>query len=143
MKKAYLATSYSYKTAPKMLRNVSLLAKFVQWWRFRRVTRMTALLMMKTGWNIYSPITHSHPIPKWIPKRLDTHSFWLNLDFDWIEACNEVWVYMQPGWDKSYGVGRELAFAKRREIPVRYVTMEGEFKDEPPRFYVLPKDVRE
>ena len=104
---------------------------------------MMAVLLVKTGWNIFSPITHSHHIPQYIPDRLDTHAFWLNLDFDWIEACDEVWVYMQPGWDTSYGVGRELKFAERRGIPIRYIDMNGEFVGEAPRFYVLPKEVRE
>ena len=143
MKRAYLATSYSYKTAPGMLRNISWLAKIVQYARFRRVTKATALLMVKTGWNIFSPITHSHHIPQYIPDRLDTHTFWLNLDFDWIEACDEVWVYMQPGWEESYGVSRELKYAARHGKPIRYVNMDLEFTTEPPRFYVLPKAVRD
>lgn len=143
MKRAYLATSYSYKTKPGSIRNLSIIAKLVQWWRFRRVTKMMAKLLTETGWNIFSPITHSHPLPKYIPERLDTHTFWLNLDFDWIEACDELWVFMQPGWDLSYGVKRELAFAARREKPIRYINMDGSFEGEPPRFYVLPKAVRE
>ena len=143
MKRAYLATSYSYKTAPKALRNVSALAKLVQWWRFRRVTKAMARLLVETGWNVFSPITHSHPLPKYIPDRLDTHAFWLNLDFDWIDTCDELWVYMQPGWGESYGVKREIAYAKRHEKPVRYINVNGGFESELPRVYVLPKEVRE
>jgi hypothetical protein len=97
--------------------------------RYWRVTKATARLMENHleirggevhGWNIFSPITHSHHIPKWIPERLNTHTFWLGLDFDWIYSCDEVWVYMQPGWVQSYGVGEEIQLARDNEIPVRF-----------------------
>lgn len=124
-------------------KKIPLLRNIVQWWRYKQVTKATASLLEITGWNIFSPITHSHPIPKFIPDRLNTHTFWLNLDFDWIEVCDELWVYMQPGWDQSYGVARELKFAQRRDKPIRYVNMDYTFEGEAPRFYVLPKEVRE
>jgi hypothetical protein len=70
------------------------------------------------------------------------HIVWLNLDFDWISACDEMWVFMQPGWDTSYGVDREIKFCKKREIPVRFVNEDFTFSGEEPRIYVLPKAVR-
>lgn len=158
MKRAYLATSYTWKPKNKWIAKLfvrsqqSFLNRLVMLVRYYRVTKATAKLMVKTGWNIFSPITHSHPIPRWIPERLDTHTFWLNLDFDWIDTCDEVWVYMQPGWDESYGVERELKYAQRKEKTIRFVNMNYEFvvTDEDygnilggePRFYVLPKAVR-
>lgn len=125
MKKVYLATSYSYKTKEGMLRNISWLAKFVQWVRYRRVTKATAYFLTKgveTGnrVNIFSPITHSHPLPKYIPRRLDTHSMWLGLDFQWIDCCEEMWVYMQPGWDESYGVAKEIEHCQETDKPIRF-----------------------
>lgn len=147
MKRAYLATSYSYKTkmfgyatsprGPWWLRPI---CKIVQYIRYRRVSKATAKLMEKTGWNIFSPITHSHIIPKWIPTRLDTHTFWLGLDFDWIETCDELWVFMQPGWDQSYGVEKEMILAKGLGMKVRYVNMWYDFIGDDPEFYPLPKD---
>ena len=121
--KVYLATAYSYKTAPGSTRNLKWFALVMQWLRYRRVTKATAKLLMK-GYNVFSPITHSHPIPKYIPARLDTHSMWLGLDFDWIDCCDEVWVYMQPGWDESHGVQQEILYAMETGKPVRYVDMD-------------------
>lgn len=139
MKRAYLATSYSWKTTPFMRRNLPWVAKIVQRIRYRRVNKAMAKLMMSTGWNVFSPITHSHPIPKYIPDRLDTHTFWLNLDFDWISTCDELWVYQQPGWDYSYGVKKELELAKSLDMPVRYVDFKTyQFKGEPPERFRLP-----
>jgi hypothetical protein len=143
MKRAYLATSYTWKSKYRTIPVIgAIICKVVENVRFRRVTKATAMLLESTGWNVFSPITHSHPLPKHIPDRLNTHTFWLNLDFDWISACDEMWVFMQPGWDTSYGVDREIKFCKKREIPVRFVNEDFTFSGEEPRIYVLPKAVR-
>jgi hypothetical protein len=125
MKKIYLATSYSYKTKNGMLRNLSWFAKFIMWVRYRRVTRATAHFLVEgviTGAkvNIFSPITHSHPLPKYIPRRLDTHSMWLGLDFQWIDCCDEMWIYMQPGWAESYGVEQEIRHCRQTDKIIRF-----------------------
>jgi hypothetical protein len=71
--------------------------------------------------NIFSPITHSHPLPKYMPKSCNTHKFWLKLDFDWIKACDELWVFCQKGWNKSTGVVREIKYAESLGMPVKYI----------------------
>ena len=142
MKRAYLATSYTWKSS---LRNIpivgKILARLVEYWRYRRVSKATAKLLSTTGWNIFSPITHSHIIPKWIPDRLNTHSFWLHWDFDWISACDEVWVYRQPGWNESYGVAKELELtAEVLKKPIRHIEYKTcRFLGEGPLYYNFPK----
>lgn len=143
MKRAYLATSYTWKNP---MRNLPLigkaLARLVEYVRYRRVSKATAILMERTGWNIFSPITHSHIIPKWIPERLNTHTFWLNLDFDWISMCDEVWVFCQPGWQESYGVGKEIELAiTRLNKRVRFVSMDYKFQGKEPMTFKHPKDI--
>jgi hypothetical protein len=97
------------------------IAWIVQTCRYHKVNKATAQLMMTYDVNIFSPITHSHPLPKYMPKDYNTHEFWLKLDFNWISACDELWVYCQKGWDKSTGVDREITQAHNWNIPVRYI----------------------
>ena len=145
MKRAYLATSYTWKSrwgkAPIIGK---MLSRFVEYVRYRRITKATAFLLKETGWNIFSPITHSHALTACgIPERLNTHTFWLGLDFDWIDACDELWVYMQPGWMKSYGVQEEIKLALNKGMKVRYVHAEGRWPihfDYPPIIYECPTD---
>jgi hypothetical protein len=116
-----------------------VLGRFVEHIRYIRVSQATAALLESTGWNIFSPITHSHIIPRWIPNRLNTHTFWLGLDFDWIKACDEVWIFMQPGWEQSYGVSKEVELARTRlGKRVRYVNLDYTFSGETPEFIPHP-----
>ena len=113
--KVYLATCYTYGSGKGPI------AKFVMWLRCKRVTKKTAELLTQ-GYNVFSPITHSHPLPKYIPDRLNTHSLWLGLDLQWIDCCDELWCFMQPGWKKSYGVQTEIEYAWKNGIPVKLVS---------------------
>ena len=142
MKRAYLATSYTWKNPMRSWPLIGkLLGRLVEYVRYKRVSKATAHLLETTGWNIFSPITHSHIIPRWIPNRLNTHTFWLGLDFDWISACDEIWVFMQPGWKESYGVNKEVELAQKRlGIRVRFVKMDYEFDGPRPEFIPHPVD---
>ena len=131
MKRIYLATSYTWKSwmikipvLGKLLHNIVM---FTRYWR---VTRTTAVLL-RYGVNIFSPITHSHHIPKWLPDRLNTHSFWLELDFDWLSTCDEMWVFMQSGWAESYGVQEEIKYCQKMGIPIKFVNTEYQLRSDP------------
>jgi hypothetical protein len=141
MKRAYLATSYTWKNKWAKVPVIGkMLSRLVEYVRYRRVSKATAILLEKTGWNIFSPITHSHIIPKWIPNRLNTHTFWLGLDFDWISVCDEVWVFYQPGTGISYGVTEEIKTALYKlKKKVRFITTDYEFVDQEPEFFDLPE----
>lgn len=132
MNRAYLATSYTWKS--KWVKIPVLgkwLHKIVMHVRYWRVTKCMAELLRKdTKTNVFSPITHSHHVPKWLPERLNTHTFWLGLDFDWISVCNEMYVFMQPGWSESYGVNEEIKLCLSKGIPVRFVDMDYRFVGE-------------
>ena len=89
--------------------------------RTLQATQKTAELMQK-GYNVFSPLTHADPISDFISEenRVD-HDFWLKIDFDIIKRCDELWVYMLPGWERSYGISQEIIFAKDNNIPVKYI----------------------
>ena len=111
--KVYLASPYGGNGGP--------IARSLCGWRFRNVTKVTAY-WMKRGLNIFSPITHSHPIGKYVKF---SHEEWLDFDFQWIDACDVLWVYCQFGWQKSDGVRQEVAYAKRKGMPVKYLKKGG------------------
>jgi len=46
---------------------------------------------------------------------------WADDDFTFISHCDEVWVLMSEGWSESKGVLAEIAFAKERGMPIKYV----------------------
>jgi len=113
--KVYLATPYGFG------KKKGLLASIVQWWRCKQVTKV-ASNWMETGYNVFSPITHTHPMSKYVDL---THAEWLEVDFQWIDACDELWVLCQPGWQSSDGVGKETKYAKSKGIPVKFLKRGG------------------
>jgi hypothetical protein len=72
------------------------------------------------------------------------HTFWLGLYFDWISACDEVWVFRQPGWNISYGVAQEVELAiEKLDKKVRYIDYKTyKFLGEEPKFYKVSKEVK-
>ena len=114
--KVYLATPYQWRGS-----NEGLISWIVRWWRYRKVTKIAAIWMEK-GYNIFSPITHSHPISKFADL---SHAEWLEYDFQWIDACDELWVYCQPGWQTSDGVRQEVQYARNKNKEVIFLKRSG------------------
>ena len=84
--------------------------------RFDAVCRAAAALM-RDGLIVFSPIAHSHPIARFgLPK---TWAFWSRYDSEILARCDELWVLMLPGWDRSQGVLAEMDLANKFGIPVR------------------------
>lgn len=81
------------------------------------VANMVAGEIMKQGYVVFSPISHSHPIQTAMGDQQD-HSFWLTQDFYWLDLCDELWVMVTEGWKKSYGVRREIVRASEQGKPV-------------------------
>ncbi len=78
--------------------------------RFQAVCRAAAHLM-SGGLLIFSPIAHTHPIVLAgdLPKGWD---YWEKFDREMIEACEELWILMLPGWEDSAGVQMEMRIAE-------------------------------
>jgi len=113
--KVYLATPYGWGS------NKGLLARIIQWLRYYKVTKVAAYWLGK-GYNMFSPITHTHPMSKHIDL---LHSEWLGVDFQWIELCDELWVLCQPGWQSSDGVKQEVRFAKSKGLSIKFLKRGG------------------
>ena len=89
-------------------------------YRVAEATDKTAQRMVQ-GYNVFSPLTHSDPVADYLPPEIRwDHGFWLERDFQIIERADELHVLKLPGWDKSYGVAREIEFAQLLGKPVIY-----------------------
>lgn len=88
--------------------------------RFTQVTRACAWLMREYNWNVFSPITHSHPLHAIAGLRGDW-TFWKKIDTEFIELSHTLVVFCIPGWRVSTGVQEEIIIAKRLNTPVKYL----------------------
>ena len=102
----YLASPYSHKDPAVMEK------------RFKEACVIAASLMRK-GYNVFSPIAHSHPIAQYqLPK---TWEFWEQYDRFFIQMCHRVIVCdNMEGWQDSRGVGAEIAIANELGKEVIY-----------------------
>lgn len=87
--------------------------------RFQEATRVSAFLMTQ-GFNVFSPLTHSHLIAQFLPEFTNTHGFWLTKDKQILKFCDELHILKLPGWENSLGVQEERAFAEDNEMPIVY-----------------------
>ena len=76
--------------------------------------------MLMDGYKVFSPILHCHEmsILKEMPKNFD---FWRNLDFNYIDHCDKVFVLKMDGWDRSEGIAAEIAHAEFIGKSVTYI----------------------
>jgi nucleoside 2-deoxyribosyltransferase len=107
----YLASPYSHRYG------------YIRERRFVEVSQKAAKLM-EDGFLVFCPIAHSHPIEiHGMPRRMPG-DWWLRQDFAILSKCDELLVYKMPGWDKSYGVAKEIEFANNNNIPIKYLEYE-------------------
>ena len=104
MKKIYLAIPYSRMEESS----------------YKQATETTArLIEANNGLNIFSPITHSHPLTKvegvTIP---GDWAYWEQIDYQYIDWADEVWVIIpKEGMipvDNSTGVQAEIKYARNQ-----------------------------
>ena len=94
--------------------------------RFNAANAMAARLMC-LGQNIFSPISHSHPIVESMICRnnmndkLYTWQYWKQYDFEMMRMCDGMYVLMLDGWKESVGVKAEIEYAKELELRVEYL----------------------
>jgi hypothetical protein len=111
----YLAGPYSYKHEdPEEV-------KRVQEERFLAETQAAAWLMNTYDWNVFSPITHSHPLHIHSKMRGDWE-FWKRIDTEFLQLCCRIVVLGIDGWRESTGVTAELKIAKEFGIPRYFLT---------------------
>jgi hypothetical protein len=95
----YFAHPYSAKTEEGRTAN------------FELACRRSAILLLK-GYNIFSPIVHSHPIEMANPELLSwpqekLWQFWLDIDLAILEFVNFTGIILAPLWGTSKGCKKE------------------------------------
>ena len=98
---------------------------------FYQVTRAMAIVLKKGEVNIFSPITHSHPLTQYdMPQHWE---FWEKIDYDFLDRVDGLYVLIpEEGIDrvlKSTGVNAEIEYAKKKNLPIKFVTYIKELDD--------------
>lgn len=112
----------------KKLRKVYLAIPYSKWdvnLSFKVANEMTVILLNK-GYNVFSPITHSHSLTK-LKKYTVPHTwdYWRLIDYQFIQWADELIVVVPDAnmdlVKASTGVMAEIKYAKRKKIPVSYI----------------------
>jgi len=90
--------------------------------RFNAITQVAAKLIEKEK-IVFSPLTMTHPIDLVLAKDGETlgSEYWVNFDEAFMQFCTSIYILKLPGWDKSSGVVRELAYFDDRRITATYL----------------------
>ena len=81
-----------------------------------------AAKLMQEGHAVFSPIAHSHAIADHMDEALrSSYKFWLEQDFALLTYACKLVVLKLPGWERSFGVKKEIEYAERLCIPVTYM----------------------
>lgn len=104
----YLATPYTHSDKKVMEK------------RFKNVNRFASKLM-KDGFFVFSPISHTHPIAVEgdLPRCFE---YWRGYDYKMLSCCGKMVVFCQDGWKDSIGVNSEIQLASKMGIQIEYRT---------------------
>jgi len=78
--------------------------------------------LLRRGFNIYSPVIHSHPIHIATPEFLKNHEheMWYELDNEFIARTCWNGIIMAPEWEKSTGCTHEKKMFEDMGLQVFY-----------------------
>lgn len=89
--------------------------------RYERITRIAARLTDERHLALICPITQSHQIGKYMEVNDGGFDRWRDADLSYLAKCDSMIVVMMEGWETSQGVQAEIAFAKKKKIPIEYI----------------------
>lgn len=110
-----------------------------------RQANVASVEILNLGHNVFSPITHSHPLT--LLERYEiphTWEYWQHIDYQYLDWADELWILVpeegiQPV-KKSTGVQAEIAYAKKLGIPILYVSIDELMKKTDERLKVGAKN---
>ena len=108
MRKVYLAIPYS-KIDNELSYNIANEVTFY---------------FLNMGYNVFSPITHSHPLTKYGIR--GDWDFWEKIDTEFIDWANEIVVIIPPiknpllAIESSVGLQAEIKYGKKKGKKIRY-----------------------
>lgn len=98
------------------------------------VANKVAGRLMKEGYIVFSPISHSHPIAEHLGQKIQfSHDFWIRQDLPILRKSDKV-IFIVVGDDgmkrieESKGCQSEKAEAIKCNIPIEYVKFNLNFK---------------
>jgi len=74
--------------------------------------------LLKKGAIVFSPIVNSHCVDAYLGT---CPELWYSIDTKYMDRCDELWILMLPGWERSVGIKKELEYAVQKGMPIRYV----------------------
>jgi len=79
-----------------------------------------AARLIEAGYNIYSPISHTHPIHRASAVFLARHEHeaWYTLDMEFISKTKFDGIILAPGWENSMGCNMERDWFVRMGLEV-------------------------
>lgn len=107
--------------------------------RFNAVTHVAAQLIEQKR-IVFSPLTMTHPIDLVLNEDGATlgSDYWVSFDEAFMEFCTEIYVLTLPGWEKSRGVKREIAFLRAEELTRYFCLLKNTIFQKTIRFLLLP-----
>ena len=111
----YLASPYTPLDAEDFIEKLDIMEI-----RYRQVCEAAAHFIDE-GYNVFSPIAHSHQIGKNLGNPTDS-KFWTKLDLAFLPYCKEMWVLMLDDWARSTGIQNESREAEKLGKKIRYVS---------------------
>jgi hypothetical protein len=89
--------------------------------RFQRYLQVREFvwLRMQMGETVISPIVYGHQFARDFSAPIDAH-YWESFNLSLFLACNKVYVLKLAGWEKSYGIAMEIAWAESANLPIEY-----------------------
>lgn len=94
------------------------------------IANKVSATLMKQGYIVFSPISHSHPIANNLDESLrKDHEFWMKQDLPILAKCDQLWIVNIKGVDidskklisESRGVQAEINFAKKTNKEIIYI----------------------
>lgn len=77
-----------------------------------------AAFLLANNIAIFSPITHTHSISKHVDK---PHSFWMDLDRNFMRTAKGLIVCALPGYLESKGIAQEVDYFTKAKKPVVFM----------------------
>lgn len=86
------------------------------------MTNQFAARLMEAGFAVFSPISQSHEIARYLPPSLlMDHDHWMRMDLPLLERSILLVVLKLPGWEQSRGVDAEIRHARQCGIPTAFM----------------------